>query len=213
MPTANLLTDGRVLVAGGVGSGAIAVASADLYDPVSRTFSATGSMSNPRYAAASVRLLDGRVFVAGGEGVDGKGINTVEIYNPTAATWQTTGNMSTARVNPTATLLENGKVLVVGGYSVDSNCCALTSAEIYDPVAGSFSSTGSMSTARRNSTATLLNNGTVLIAGGYNGSNVDAPEIYNPATGTFSVTGSMTLSNGQSFTGWKSTGCRGIWCR
>ena len=150
MPTANLLTDGRVLVAGGVGSGGIAVASADLYDPVSRTFSATGSMSNPRYAAASVRLLDGRIFVAGGEGVSGTGIDSVEIYDPLSATWTTTSNMSTARVNPAATLLENGKVLVVGGYSVDSNCCALTSAEIYDPATGTFSPTGSMSTARRN---------------------------------------------------------------
>jgi hypothetical protein len=82
MPTANLLTDGRVLVAGGVGSAASAVASADLYDPSSRTFTPTGSMSNPRYAASSVRLLDGRIFVAGGEGTSGTGIDSVEIYNP-----------------------------------------------------------------------------------------------------------------------------------
>ena len=57
MPTANLLENGQVLVAGGVGSASIAVASADLYDPVTRTFSITGSMSNSRYAASSVRLL------------------------------------------------------------------------------------------------------------------------------------------------------------
>ena len=82
-------------------------------------------------------------------------------------------------------------MLVVGGYTYDSACCALASAEIYDPTTGTFSPTGSMSTARRNLTATLLNNGTVLIAGGYNGTNLDAPEIYNPITGKFSVTGSM----------------------
>jgi hypothetical protein len=148
-------------------------------------------MTNPRYAAASVRLLDGRIFVAGGEGIYGTGIDSVEIYNPATGKWQVTSNMSTPRLNPTATLLDNGKVLVVGGYTYDSACCALASAEIYDPTTGTFSPTGSMSTARRNLTATLLNNGTVLIAGGYNGTNLDAPEIYNPITGKFSATGSM----------------------
>jgi hypothetical protein len=138
-----------------------------------------------------VRLLDGRIFVAGGEGIYGTGIDTVEIYNPTTGKWQVTSNMSTPRLNPTATLLDNGKVLVVGGYTYDSACCALASAEIYDPTTGTFSPTGSMTTARRNLTATLLNNGTVLIAGGYNGTNLDAPEIYNPITGKFSTTGSM----------------------
>jgi hypothetical protein len=148
-------------------------------------------MSNPRYAASSVRLLDGRIFVAGGEGISGTGIDSVEIYNPATVTWQVTSKMSTPRLNPTVTLLDNGKVLVVGGYTYDSDCCPLASAEIYDPATGNFSPTGSMSTARRNSTAILLNNGTVLIAGGYDGSNLDAPEIYNPVTGKFSVTGSM----------------------
>jgi len=148
-------------------------------------------MSNPRYAASSVRLLDGRIFVAGGEGISGTGIDSVEIYNPASGTWQVTSKMSTPRLNPTVTLLDNGKVLVVGGYTYDSDCCALASAEIYDPATGTFSPTGSLSTARRNSTATLLNNGKVLIAGGYNGVNIDAPEIYNPFTGKFSVTGSM----------------------
>lgn len=195
MPTANLLLDGRVLVAGGIGSSAIAVASADLYDPISRTFSATGSMSFPRDAAASARLLDGRIFVAGGEDNTATAIAAVELYNPATGTWTLTSSMSTPRVNPTATLLDNGKVLVVGGYSIDDNSFPLASAEIYDPATGIFSATGSLSTARRNHTATLLNNGKVLVAGGYNGgdssNNLDAPEIYDPATGIFSVTGSM----------------------
>ena len=99
MPTANLLTDGRVLVAGGVGSGASAVASADLYDPTSRTFTPTGSMSNPRFAASSVRLLDGRIFVAGGEGIYGTGIDTVEIYNRWGVlVFETSGYNNTSKV-------------------------------------------------------------------------------------------------------------------
>jgi hypothetical protein len=148
-------------------------------------------MSFPRDAAASARLLDGRVFVAGGEDNTATAIAAVELYNPTTGTWTLTSNMSTARVNPTATLLNNGKVLVVGGYSIDDNSFPLASAELYDPTTGTFSPTGSLSTARRNHTATLLSNGKVLIAGGYNGAYLDAPEIYDPSTGVFSVTGSM----------------------
>lgn len=66
--TANLLTDGRVLLAGGVGAGGSSSStldSAELYDPITRTFGATSAMSTPRLGAASVRLNDGRVFMAG----------------------------------------------------------------------------------------------------------------------------------------------------
>jgi hypothetical protein len=107
--------------------------------------------------------------------------------------------MSTARENPTATLLKDGTVLVVGGYSVDSNREPLASAEIYDPATGAFSPTGPMAIGRRNHTATLLEDGRVLVAGGYNGidgntdgsGNVNAPEIYDPVKRTFSATGDM----------------------
>jgi hypothetical protein len=62
--------------------------------------------------------------------------------------------------------LPNGKVLVVGGY----NGSYLSSAELYDPVTGTWTATGALSTARRSHAATLLPNGKVLVAGGWNGS-------------------------------------------
>ncbi|MFM2007681.1 MAG: hypothetical protein RLZZ09_3336, partial [Pseudomonadota bacterium] len=195
--TANLLTDGRVLLAGGVGAGgssSTTLASAELYDPITRTFGATSAMSTPRLGAASVRLNDGRVFMAGGEDASKTSVASVGLYNPVAGTWTLTSPMKADRVNPTATLLGNGQVLVVGGYQGNSDCCALASAELYDPKTGTFSDTGSMATARRNHTATLLEDGKVLIAGGYDGSYLDAPELYDPATGTFSVKGSMGTS-------------------
>ncbi len=201
--TATLLLDGRVLLVGGAGAGedsATFLRTAELYHPKKRKFVATQSMSTARLGAAAVRLRDGRVLVAGGEDSSNKAVNSVEIYNPRTGRWTRASSMNYARMNPTATLLNNGKVLIVGGYSVDSDCCALSSAELFDPKTNTFSTTGFMAVARRNHTATLLANGRVLIAGGYNGqdgntdgsSNVNAPEIYDPGKGTFDSTGDMS---------------------
>ena len=201
--TATLLSDGRVLVVGGVGAGVdspTVLRTAEIYSPWTNKFRATTSMSTPRLAAAAVRLRDGRVLVTGGENSSKIGLNTAEIYNPRTARWTLTSPMNYARLNPTATLLKNGKVLVVGGYSVDSYCCPLSSAEIYDPKTGTFTTTGFMAVGRRNHTATLLKDGRVLVAGGYKGldgnidgtGNVNAPEIYDPVTGTFDSTGDMS---------------------
>jgi len=77
-------------------------------------------------------------------------------------------------------------VLVAGGehFLVPS---PLASAEIYDPVTGTFSPTGSMATARGSDTATLLDHGTVLVAGGFNSQSkaLASAEIYDPARGTW----------------------------
>ncbi len=104
----------------------------------------------------------------------------------------TTGSMGTARLCHTATLLPNGKVLIAGGGDPSLGDISFSSAELYDPVTGTFSPTGSLGGARVYHTATLLPNGRVLIAGGYDGtSNISSAEVYDPATGTFSPTGSM----------------------
>lgn len=201
--TATLLDNGKVLLVGGVGAGgssATFLNTAEIYDPKRREFVATASMSTARLGAAAVRLRDGRVLVVGGENNSQIAVNSAEIYNPVTGKWKLTAPMSYARENPTATLLMSGKVLIVGGYSVDGNCCALSSAEIFDPKTGTFSTTGFMAVARRNHTATLLKNGRVLVAGGYNGvngdstgsGNVNAPELYDPATGTFDATDAMS---------------------
>jgi N-acetylneuraminic acid mutarotase len=101
----------------------------------------------------------------------------------------------------TATLLANGKVLITGGAGDGSD--GTTSAEIYDPGTGSFSSTGTMSISRYDHTATLLASGTVLITGGLNSSDFSlaSAELYDPGTGSFSLTASMTsVRAGQSAT-------------
>jgi hypothetical protein len=105
-----------------------------------------------------------------------------------------TGDMSAGRTGHTATLLQSGNVLMAGGdpclfdgFYYES--CPLSSAELYDPVAGTFAATGKMSVTRVSHTATRLSNGKVLVAGGHDAS----AELYDPTSGKFAATGSMSV--------------------
>ena len=170
--TATLLPSGKLLVAGGVQSGGVGTAAADLFDPVSATWTSAAPMNVMRSSHTATLLADGRVLVVGGSTVStssAKGyVNnaSAEIYDPVANTWTATPPMSAARAHHTATLLPDGKVLVVGGenllYLVEPT------AEIYDPVANTWSAPRAEPiTERSQHTATLLPSGLVLIAGGF----------------------------------------------
>jgi hypothetical protein len=198
--TATLLPDGQVLVAGG------ATATAELYDPATRTFAPTGSMSVARPGATATRLPDGDVLVAGGccEHAN-RNLASAELYDPGTRVWTTTGSMHFPRSGHTATLLPDGRVLVDGGacngvaYGCDfsSFYAAQRSAEIYDPTTGAWSDTGRMQVGREFQTATRLRDGTVLVAGGFTScdddfcSDLAKSELYDPASGKWTATGSM----------------------
>jgi WD40 repeat protein len=180
--TATLLANGKVLVSGGatgVTSNSGPLISAELYDPASGTWTATGSLSAFRMAPTATLLPNGEVLLAGG--LNGGYLASAELYDPASGTWTATGSLSAGRVSHTATLLPNGKVLVVGG---SGNSGFLASAELYDPASGTWSVSGSLVTTRQSHTATLLPNGRVLIAGGSNDTGALASaELYGDATG------------------------------
>ncbi len=130
--TATLLANGKVLITGGVygdDQGSCEVdRSAELYDPVTRRFTATGPLVVPRYRAAATGLPDGRVLIIGGDAA-----GTAEVYDPATGTFSMTSAMADARYRPTATLLRDGSVLVVGGDHPPgcSSVASLSSAELY----------------------------------------------------------------------------------
>ncbi len=183
-----------MLVAGGYNSSGGNLASANLYDPATGTWSATGALATARYYHTATLLPNGKVLVAGGVNGSGVDLASAELYDPATGTWSATGAV-TARHVHTATLLPNGKVLVAGGLG-DSGI--LASAELYDPATGTWSATGALATARYLHTATLLPSGKVLVAGGFGDSGfLASAELYDPATGTWSATGALATERFQ----------------
>ncbi len=153
------------------------------------------AMTTARANAAAIRLRDGRVLICGGTatGQVGGVLSSAELYDPAARTFTPTGSMTVPRAGQTITMLRDGRVLLTGGVQNVGFRSQLSSAEIFDPAAGSFSATGSMSVPREGHTATMLRGGSVLIAGGSDNGihTLDSAEIFNPSSGTFSRAGHL----------------------
>lgn len=214
--TATLLATGEVLVAGGESQGppvasspgpgsAAPIASAELYNPAHRRWTATGSMATARLAHTATLLPNGQVLVTGGTPDFFFCVATAELYNPATGQWTTTGSMTMPRCNHTATLLANGQVLIAGGQAVALTCgngsCrsgdSLATAEIYNPSMGTWQSTGSMNVARAFERAALLQNGKVLVAAGADIANgtitaLASAELFDPPQGRWNLTGSLS---------------------
>jgi len=208
--TATLLSDGRVLITGGYSSVSHFLASAELYDPVTGTFTATGNMVTTEGQHKATLLNNGKVLITGGY-IDRLPLPTPtdpELYDPITGIFTATGayaddyasiygeKTEVGLVLAAAALLPNGKVLIA----------AEPNAQLYDPPTGTFSLTGQMTAtvffgdkppSIDGHLATLLADGTVLLAGGsadsgYGAVEIAGTELYDPSTGNFTAIGNMT---------------------
>jgi hypothetical protein len=184
--TATVLDDGRVFIAGG---GCCSnEPSAEVYDPISNSWSSAGTMSQGRGDHIAVKLLDGRVLIAGGTY-----LASAEIYNPVGNNWIPAASMSTARRSPIAGLLADGRVLVAGGLQSDTTY--LSTSEIYDPIGNTWQAGPAMSVARYHAEAATLNDARILVTGGSDsGGALSSAEYYDETTNSWTYAGSMSTA-------------------
>ncbi len=193
------LSDGRVLIYGNHEASGTKIA--DIFDPITNTFSRAGDLGLARREAPGVLLADGKVLVAGGTtyNIRYEAVNAPEIYDPMTNSWTWTGSMSTSRRNHAMIRLANGKVLVIGGTDTSGNL--LQSAEIYDPTTGLFTTVAAMPEAREFALASLLPNGNVIVFGGYGGTDsgmLTSAIVYNPVTNAWSsISSRMQIGHGK----------------
>jgi hypothetical protein len=194
--TATSLTNGKVLIVGGLDLLVHhTLASAEIYDPINRSFAFTdGLMAADRFGHAACLLADGTVLIVGGTsaqfGHNGYShvLSSAEIFDPaTGAFTRTKSDMSIGRDRPTASLLPDGKVLIAGGQGPDGE--AIHYSEIYDPSTKLFSTVVSVQITDRmaHSTCTLPS-GHLLLTGGWcatSKTTTASVEEYNPATMMF----------------------------
>ena len=214
--TATLLTNGKVLVAGGYGSDTLG--SAELYDPVVGTWTPTGNLKVARYGHTATLLHDATVLAAGGsdDGDLASTLNAAESYDSASGTWSLAPSLLASVIAHTSTLLGNGEILVAGGYlprfvpgtgtvrgALVAAPVSLAIAQLYDPATMAWTYTGSLSAGREAHTATLLPDGRVVVAGGgtWQGKYpdlqhhaLDSVETYDPASGGWATASSLNTA-------------------
>jgi hypothetical protein len=175
------------LVMGG-SNGTMSLASAEIYNPVTGTWQVTGSMAEARMLFPAVVLQNRKVLVEGGSTTSSV-VASAELYDPVTGTWSSAGSLTVQRYDHSATLLQDGKVLVTGGCT--TTACPFSAqtgvSELYDPATNLWTTVGNLNTPREGHTATLLNNGQVLVVGGAVPVVTTSSELYDPTTGTWSV--------------------------
>jgi MYXO-CTERM domain-containing protein len=165
------LPTGSALAVAGISTTTLAdLADAEIYTPVTNKWAATGSLAETRYDFGGTTLPDGRVLVAGGYEIVKSGPTAgAELYDPNKLSWSKAGSLATARSELTLTALPGGLAVAAGGVVRNEQkaiTAYLKSVEVYDPGANTWSSLPDMKQARYGHTATMLDDGRVLVAGG-----------------------------------------------
>ena len=188
------LPNGKILVAGGIN--ATALNTAEVYDPISRTWGATDNVISAARAEATASVIKpgiyagtnaGKVLLVGGVTATGTSVAATELYTPSSNSWQITNNPTpaSARRGHTATALNDGRVLIAGGIE---STASLNSTSIYNPSIAAWATAGTMNQSRNGHTATLIKGGTyagqVLIIGGAASQVI---ERFNPNTNTWTA--------------------------
>lgn len=159
------------------------------------SYASPDDLNTARWGHTATLLPNGKVLVVGGYKLIGNPTKSVELYDPADGSWSYTADMNVPRVFHTATLLAGGKLLVAGGNTSDDRLIffgTTNTAELYDPETEKWSLTGNLTDATTGHTATVLENGKVLVAGGWNGeSPLAKAEVYDPETGTWAITGNL----------------------
>jgi N-acetylneuraminic acid mutarotase len=188
--TATLLSNGKVLVTGGLyfdGSNDIYLRSCELYDPVADQWVLTDSMSVRRKDHTATLLPNGNVLVVGGHYAITYPYDTYlmscELFNANTESWTVTDSLSTPLAGQRSVILSNGNILVAGGYY------AIHISELFNPVSMTWSTTGSLRVGRNDHSVTLLPNGNVLAVGDQTKNN--RCELYNPTERTWVLTDSL----------------------
>ena len=170
------------------------LASAEVWDPATASFSPAGSLDEARFRHTATPLPDGRILVLGGDDDDLRRLASAEVWDPATASFSPAGSLAKARDGTPPRLLPDGRVLVAGG--IGKNWNALASAFVWDPATASFVPTDALAEARDGHTATLLPDGRVLVVGGKANGFLASAEVWDPATATFGPTGSLVEPRG-----------------
>lgn len=189
------LTDGRVLIGGGLSASSNALTSAEIYDPTTETFTLTSTIPDGRYGAVAALLPSGNVIVIGGYG-NNTTLKSALIYDVSSNSWSYLATeMNSARSNAVSATLADGRILVAGGWNGSTG---LSTIEIFDPSSNTFHGTSGLPSfwhGRGGMTAHILQNGKVAFFGGADGLGNIANEIvvFDPTTNQF-----ITEANGMT---------------
>jgi N-acetylneuraminic acid mutarotase len=194
---------GEAYDANGFGQYLIGTSPVLIYDYSEESWVVVSSNIRARTHFSLACPTNGKVLLIGGmlnsdADTENYGPSTsVEIYDPGSGTWSNAAEMNYGRTNPVVVEMNNGKVLVIAaGDLTYTDPVPQKTAEVYDSATDSWTVTGNLTTGRMNAEAILLDDGKVMVAGGYSiGTGyLNAVEVYDLETNSWSVTASMAYA-------------------